>query len=887
MTDIDRFAAAFERLTGYPPFRWQGRLFAEHFAKGQVPTACDIPTGLGKTAVMAVWLIAQTWGAALPRRLVYVVDRRAVVDQATRFAELLRDNAAAALGVESLPISTLRGQFLDNRRWLEDPSAIAIVVGTVDMVGSRLLFEGYGVGRGMRPYHAGMMGADTLIVLDESHLCPPFEALLRAMATDKEFRPATEAGCAIVPKLRLMSLSATGQSDDQNVFGLGHGDCDPEHQPIVHQRLTASKRLAIVDLPEGRKLEDALAQRAWELGKDNQRVIIFCDRRDIAEKAKTALKGPSKEKRQLDVELLVGARRVRERQELGSWLERHGFTPAEPPTAPDRPAFLVATSAGEVGVDLDADHMVGDLVAYERMVQRLGRVNRRGGSGRAATIDILFARPKTTAQHDEAHRAALDRLQAQKSALLTLIVGDDGRRDACPAAFVALKKAHPELVERATTPQPLRPALDRAVVDAWSLTSLREHPGRPEPAPWLRGWIEGEPPQTRVLWRRWLPWRVGELQPVRDEVEAFFAAARPHASEILETDSRRIADMLVTRAKELVQTQAAAAAGAGVVPFETQQGILILTSARELKLAMTTVELAALASKRGTSSKKTLEERLGNATIVVSASFGGLAEEGLLDAKESRPPPCLDAGWRAEETEAIGLRVLGPGETGGADWHEVYAFPLGSNEDQDERLTVVARRADGAPQAGDLAVARQAQSLTEHSSWTAAEAERLAETLKLNQDHRAMLVAAARLHDLGKSRVLWQSAMGAPKNGRPYAKTIGKGDPARLKIGGETYRHEFGSLMDAECDPTIRALPEPLRDLALHLIASHHGFARPVIAPVDPELPPSLSAARAQEAALRFARLQREWGPWGLAWWEAVLRAADQRASRRLNGKPE
>jgi hypothetical protein len=37
---------------------------------------------------------------------------------------------------------------------------------------------------------------------------------------------------------------------------------------------------------------------------------------------------------------------------------------------------------------------------------------------------------------------------------------------------------------------------------------------------------------------------------------------------------------------------------------------------------------------------------------------------------------------------------------------------------------------------------------------------------------------------------------------------------------------------------------------------------------------------RARNVALRFARLQKRWGPWGLAWWESLLRAADQQASR-------
>jgi CRISPR-associated endonuclease/helicase Cas3 len=89
-------------------------------------------------------------------------------------------------------------------------------------------------------------------------------------------------------------------------------------------------------------------------------------------------------------------------------------------------------------------------------------------------------------------------------------------------------------------------------------------------------------------------------------------------------------------------------------------------------------------------------------------------------------------------------------------------------------------------------------------------------------------------------------------------------------------------------DPTrhqadLEALDDDLRELALHLIAAHHGRSRPSITAIDEEeIFPDVLAEDALEAALRYARLQRAWGPWGLAWLEALLRAADATASRRL-----
>ncbi len=75
-------------------------------------------------------------------------------------------------------ISTLRGQLADNREWSRDPSRAAIIIGTVDLIGSALLFSGYRSSYKRRPLEAGLLGQDSLLVLDEAHLSKPFEKLL-------------------------------------------------------------------------------------------------------------------------------------------------------------------------------------------------------------------------------------------------------------------------------------------------------------------------------------------------------------------------------------------------------------------------------------------------------------------------------------------------------------------------------------------------------------------------------------------------------------------------------------------------------------------------------------------------------------------------------------
>src|SRR5258708_7870791 len=88
--DDKPFRAIFRALTDKDPFPWQLALY-DLFVSGKVPPAVDLPTGLGKTSVVAIWLITLiTHPAKVPRRLAYVVNRRTVVDQTTSEVERLR-----------------------------------------------------------------------------------------------------------------------------------------------------------------------------------------------------------------------------------------------------------------------------------------------------------------------------------------------------------------------------------------------------------------------------------------------------------------------------------------------------------------------------------------------------------------------------------------------------------------------------------------------------------------------------------------------------------------------------------------------------------------------------------------------------------------------------
>jgi len=925
---MERFREGFAALTGHSkPLLWQERLY-DRLLEGDVPSALDLPTGLGKTSVMALWLLAlaeqmKDGGAPkLPRRLVYVVDRRAVVDQATEEAEKLRaalrrpelSGVRTALGLaegEELPVSTLRGKLADNRAWLADPAKPAIIIGTVDMTGSRLLFSGYGVSPRMRSVHAAMLAVDSLFVLDESHLAPAFQKLLEQIAGgDDRLWPEQEIICP----LHVLPLSATGERKAR-AFTLTPED---EQDAIVRRRLHATKQLELKRVRTGGKkdaLAGALAQQALALAFDEEgtarttrremngetherapRVIIYAHSREVVLAVAKELRkhewvkaekrgGPLK----ADIELFTGARRVKEREEARKALEKLGFLAGASGTDPERPAFLVATAAAEVGVDLDADHMVGDLaywfsqnrkiyvhwVALERMIQRMGRVNRLGAAQESRLV-VLVDEDAIGKEKDKEQQA---RLQAAVRALEAL------RGDASPAALRRLQEESPELVRQASTPLPLYPPLELPHVEAWAMTSLPEHTGRPDIQPWLRGWVEEEP-QATIIWRAYLPWRSGKEKPLKRDVEAFFRAARPHLLEMVEAPAGLIIIKIILEGTKKWIEKLQEENSERLNFIEKVPALIAISPAGDFLHAWSLDELA---------KKKINTDLIAGKLLIATREIGGLERNGLLSEDAKEPPETLDAGWDEEWLKEIGFRVLVRTADSAEpalppDWKPALEVVLERDGDGKPArwLEVRVLRGEDAEE-GDPAIAQREYHLKPHLEEVAGEAAALARRLQLPSLWQDSLHQAGLWHDMGKRRLLWQRAANAPvravhswrpelKPEEAYAKTEGPFN-GRILNG---YRHEFGSLLDALNDEELKKLPDEQRDLVLHLIAAHHGYARPLIAAIDPKWPSSRLEQRAMQAALRFARLQRRFGPWGLAWLEALLRAADRKASARI-----
>jgi CRISPR-associated endonuclease/helicase Cas3 len=885
------FCRQFEDLTDHRPFPWQEALFHDWFKQGEIPKSCNLPTGLGKTSVIAVWLIAlaeqmQDHRVTLPRRLVYVVNRRTVVDQTTTEVEKLRANLPKLnSGLGELAISTLRGQFADNREWSADPSCPAVICGTVDMIGSRLLFSGYGVGFKSKPLHAGFLGQDALLVHDEAHLEPAFQNLIEQIE-DEQCRERKLSGDLPWPKLRVMQLTATTRNGQdkgpaEDPFGLSSDEQNPPKElpgpptePIHHvwRRLKAKKELGLTPVGDDKQAPSKIAEIAAGYKDANTAVLVFV-------RTLEAVSAIEKElvKTERPVVLLTGTMRGKERDDLVKKPEfKRFFQGAEP----GETVYLVCTSAGEVGIDISADHMVCDLSTFESMAQRFGRVNRYGEPvEHVAKIDVVYPTSfgKTDKRTGELKADEIDKRRQKTLELLKILPAlGENQYDASPLALSEL-----DLQARlaAFAPEPIiLPATD-ILFDAWSMTSIRQPmPGRAPVEPYLHGIAEWQPPETHVAWRREVEIITGDLleqYPPADLLDDY--PLKPHEllRDATDRKSTGVFAQLGKMAKRALETT-----------------IWIIDARGEVKLAR--LQDVVDGNSR----------RLHGATVILPPIIGGLTTAGTLDGDT----PFVDElrydvaeEWFRDKERQVHQRTRvwdDDATPAGMRWvRTIDTRP--DAEDDDE--TLAARRFwhwYELPAAGDSNGSKSALEpirWQHHTDDVTTHATRFADALLKDQlDLHAALILAAKLHDLGKKRQRWQRSIGhnLPDNPQPddWLAKSGKGmKPRRIN---DDYRHEFGSLLDVlhapdSSDPLtveFNNLSDEMKDLVLHLIASHHGRARPHFPPdeaIDLERSPSDAETLAIETPRRFARLQRKYGRWGLAYLESLLRAADWAASAK------
>lgn len=507
------------------PFEWQIRLLARVRSQGW-PSTLDLPTGSGKTAALDVALFALALDAFTepdkrrqPRRVVLVVDRRVVVDQAykraVRLAEALqraRDGVLARVAgalrelqkePDALPVlpAILRGGMPRESEWARTPHQPVLLASTVDQVGSRLLFRGYGVTNGMRPVHAGLLGRDTLYLLDEVHLSRPFEETLHAVGNI--YTRAERLDDAPTRPLRFVRMSATVAERASDTFELTDAE---RAEPVLARRLGASKRAVLREVKTPRdpdRARDALAKacvrEAVRLGTDGAaRVIaVIVNRVDTARRV-AALAGEALPE-EWDVRLMTGRMRPLDRTDLERALLDRIRAGRE---RTDDRVLLVSTQAVEAGADFDFDALITECASLDALRQRFGRLDRLGDLVTTDAVVLVGSsdvddKASPDPIYGEAMRATWGWMMknAERSAEIDGHVVDFGI-DALGRRLAAMP---PDDLIPLLAPRPAAPVLVGSHLDRWVQTSPIPS-ADPDVAAFLHGPERGAP-DVHIVWR--------------------------------------------------------------------------------------------------------------------------------------------------------------------------------------------------------------------------------------------------------------------------------------------------------------------------------------------------------------------------------------------------
>lgn len=955
---VDQFAEFHHAVHCRDPFAWQSRLLAQIVAERSWPEVLDLPTGAGKTtcidiAVFALALDAQNhpgdrW---CPRRIAMVVDRRIVVDQVTeRGRKILRalvaqDRAPVVAEVarllhtlshgeeEPLGVFTLRGGIPKDDGWARTPHQPLVIASTVDQLGSRLLVQGYGVSRGMKPVHAGLLGNDTLVLLDEVHLSQSFAQTLDALAALRT-RFATTG---LPTRFQHVFLSATPLATVREPYRLS--DDEKAADSPLGPRLHAKKESRFVQEANREAVERRCIVEARDLMDRHDVVAVVVNR--VASAAAIAGELRKHAAGDWDVALLTGRMRPLDRDDILESLRPRIATDRDRGSVA-RKLVVVGTQCIEAGADFDFDALVTECASLDALRQRFGRLDRLGLYGRAEGVIVQDKSAKDDPIYGEPLVATAKWLKDQVAT----------KRKVVDFGIMARSSPSDDVLSQLVAPKPEAPTLLPAYLDLWMQTAPAPA-AVPDASLWLHGPRSG-PADVQVIWRA-------------DLTEADLEAAL----------SRNADDAARARPAAVVASVRPSSLEAISLPFAAARRWLSELAPSEI--ADVEVSIEARAEEGGApgsalrwagdeSEVITESELRPGDTIVVPASRGGI-RDGCFDPgpKGGDPSEVADLAERSSlagrgqpvlRLHPAVLRQLGLAqvptdiEAAGAalashadaepdrGWRSVWLRAVANANqsfvvDGEEPWTVLrGKRISAAELRGQLSAddtvedgvelttddddsfhASRAVALSIHSTDVEDFARRYATALGFPTAIATDIALAAWLHDVGKADRRFQillrggSEIAYFKNETPLAKSaMPSGARAAQRIAAkksgypERGRHEVQSVaMIEKHSEAIRAKAYDI-DLVLHLVASHHGHCRPLAPvvvddlPVDVVLPGHRSATFGvidfgptssrhdlhrleSPLANRFWSLVEKYGWLELCWLEATLRLADHRAS--------
>ncbi|MEQ8768682.1 MAG: CRISPR-associated endonuclease Cas3'' [Planctomycetota bacterium] len=376
----------------FKPREWQEALAREEVPRSRV---IRIPTGYGKTlGVLGAWLYHRVernddrW----PRRLVWTLPMRVLVEQTAdevrRCLErlnLLWEPAADHRG--RVGVHLLMGGVGESGEWNLYPEENAVLIATQDMALSRTLNRGYAAPRARWPMELGLLSHDVLWVLDEVQLMDvglATSAQLQAFCDDdakeeRSFRPRLSwwMSATLQPNwLKSVDTVAHHTAWTTSPMTLSQSALGTGLATI--QKTLALREIAANDHGSFAKaIEDAHSSSPMD-GDHGRITLVVCNTVERALRTYEAL-----EKLGVTGDLRLVHSRYRP-QERAAWkTEFLGREACQ--QGVDR--IIVATQVVEAGVDISATTLVTELSPWSSLVQRFGRCARYGGSGSVLVVD--------------------------------------------------------------------------------------------------------------------------------------------------------------------------------------------------------------------------------------------------------------------------------------------------------------------------------------------------------------------------------------------------------------------------------------------------------------------------------------------------------------------